>query len=112
MDLPGQGHLFSTDDPRGAYGQPTEGRPIITARDPTVTAEEAPRLSRQCLAILDRLREGPATNRELATISLKYTGRLSEVRRYLHFHGDDVVVVRRDYRSGLTLYALKSQTEG
>lgn len=41
---------------------------------------ERQRLSRQCQAILERLRMGPASNRDLAQIALKYTGRLSEIK--------------------------------
>ena len=34
--------------------------------DPTVPDEAKPRLGKQCQAILDRLREGPVNNRDLA----------------------------------------------
>jgi hypothetical protein len=47
----------------------------------TVDPRDQARLSRQCLAILKRLREGPATSAELAGIALKYTGRISDLRR-------------------------------
>ena len=68
----------------------------------SVHAVEAPRLSRQCRLILERLRTGPATNRELSGIALKYTGRLSELRQA----GYDVRVIQRDHESGLNTYRL------
>jgi hypothetical protein len=43
-------------------------------------APDRQRLRGQNAAILDRLRRGPATNAELASISLKYTSRLSDLR--------------------------------
>lgn len=45
-----------------------------------LTPEDRARLSRQTLAILDRLRLGPALNTDLAKIALKYTGRISDAR--------------------------------
>lgn len=42
--------------------------------------EDRKRLRGQNLAILERLRLGPATNVELAAISLKYTARISDIR--------------------------------
>jgi hypothetical protein len=65
---------------------------------------EARRLSGQCAAILARLHQGPATNRELAQLSLKYTSRLSDLRSA----GYDVRVVERDYASGRTVYQLEA----
>lgn len=48
--------------------------------DPHVEAEDVKRLSGQSADILARLEEGPATNAELAAISLKYTSRISDLR--------------------------------
>ena len=70
--------------------------------DPNVKPEEAPRLSKQCAAILARLQEGPATNRELAAISLKYTSRISDLRAA----GYEVSITARDHETGLNTYAL------
>lgn len=42
------------------------------------------RLSRQCEAILERLQRGPATSAELAELALKYSGRISDLRRAGH----------------------------
>jgi hypothetical protein len=72
---------------------------------PVSPPEEARRLSGQCAAILARLHQGPATNRELAGLSLKYTSRLSDLRAA----GYDVRVVERDYASGRTVYRLEAK---
>jgi hypothetical protein len=71
-----------------------------------VTAEHR-RLSRQCAAILARLEQGPATNRDLAGLSLKYTSRISDLRKA----GYQVAVTDHDRGSGRTVYALIPQTE-
>ena len=69
----------------------------------TVHLAEAPRLSKQCGLILERLRaNGTATNRELSLLSLKYTSRISEIRQA----GYDVRVISRDHETGLNTYAL------
>jgi hypothetical protein len=52
----------------------------IPAIDPNVRVSDAKRLSGQNAAILARLRRGPATNVELAALSLKYTSRVSDMR--------------------------------
>jgi hypothetical protein len=72
-----------------------------------LTAIERPRLSRQCAAILARLEQGPATNRDLAGLSLKYTSRISDLRKA----GYQVAVTDHDRGSGRTVYALIPQTE-
>ncbi len=54
--------------------------PRIHPRDTHVEREERPRLTGQNAAILVRLRQGHATNAELAAISLKYTSRVSDLR--------------------------------
>ncbi len=66
-------------------------------------ADERKRLGKQCDRILVRLRQGPATNRELSGIALKYTGRLSELKQ----KGHSISVIKRDYKTGLTLYELQ-----
>lgn len=70
-----------------------------------VEAEAQPRLSRQNQAVLARLQRGPATNRELAEIALKYTGRISELRDA----GYDVVLVSEDRKTGLAVYELRGK---
>lgn len=84
-----------------------KSRPVIEPRDPGVTDEEKPRLRGQCLAILERLRQGPATNRELAAISLKYTGRISDLRRA----GYAIPAPEEDRVSGHAVYRLLDRGE-
>lgn len=71
---------------------------------PPSLAAEAGRLSSQCETILKRLQQGPATNRELSEIALKYTSRISDLRKA----GYNVVLVSRD-ASGLATYELKTK---
>ena len=79
---------------------------FIFARDSHVTdVAEQTRLSNQSARILARLQVGPATNRELAEISLKYTGRISDLRKA----GYDVKVIERDHATGRTVYALETR---
>lgn len=67
-----------------------------------VPVEARPRLSRQNAAILARLQQGPASNHELAQIALKYTSRLSEIKKA----GYAVRIVSRDHETGRVVYAL------
>jgi hypothetical protein len=73
--LEGQQSLFGP--PRTARDEHDE-RPIEL--NSSVPDHEAPRLRPQHHEILARLREGPATNAELAGLSLKYTSRVSDLR--------------------------------
>lgn len=58
---------------------------MIQPRDSFVTdPAEIRRLSGQSARILQRLQEGPATARELAALSLKYTSRVSDLRKAGH----------------------------
>lgn len=77
--------------------------PLFDLCDQTVDPVEAPRLSAQCQAILDRLKVGPATNDELSRISRKYTGRISDLRK----NGFQVECFVRDHASGLSWYRLE-----
>lgn len=77
--------------------------PSLTLNN-SVAPEEAPRLSKQCREILERLKQGPATNRELSQISLKYTGRISDLRA----SGFRIEIVERNHQSGLNVYELKT----
>lgn len=63
---------------------------------------EHKRLSRQCEAMLARLKEGPTSNGELARFSLKYTSRLSDLRAA----GYDIRILSRNTKSGVTVYRL------
>jgi hypothetical protein len=84
------------------------GRAAVVPRDPNVAGiAEKRRLSGQNAAILARLRQGPATNAELAAISLKYTSRNSDLRRA----GYPVEVISRDRKTGVVVYALISDPD-
>jgi hypothetical protein len=80
---------------------------VIHFADTRLEPEEKPRLSRQCREILERLQRGPATNKELAMIALKYTGRISDLRA----SGFDVRKVSQDYKTGVVVYELKGASE-
>ena len=74
---------------------------FIFCRDSHVTEPaDLRRLSGQNLAIMERLQRGPATNRELAQLSLKYTSRISDLRA----NGNDILADRK--QGGLTVYRL------
>ena len=76
----------------------------LMPRDTHVThPAEIARLGGHNLKILERLQRGPATNRELAAISLKYTARVSDLREA----GYDVRCVAQDRKSGFALYELR-----
>ena len=68
----------------------------------TVAAEDRPRLSRQCEAILALLRQQSRTNRELADVALKYTSRLSDLR------AAGYVIDCERIGEGLTRYTLRN----
>ncbi len=74
-------------------------RPI----DPNVRPADTDRLTGQNAAILERLRTGPATNVELAAISLKYTSRISDLRA----NGHSIVCRRGD--AGVNEYVLETR---
>jgi hypothetical protein len=75
---------------------------FIPPVDPSVPSAAVPRLSRQSLAILDRLRKGPATNTELAGITHRFGARKFDLVKA----GYDVRIVGHDAASGLVRYAL------
>ncbi len=64
--------------------------------------DEKRRLSKQCAEILHRLELGPTSNYELVNYALKYTGRISELRK----KGHDIRIVERDHVTGTALYAV------
>ncbi|MBU6429253.1 MAG: hypothetical protein KGR26_09605 [Cyanobacteria bacterium REEB65] len=83
------------------FDVPPAIRPIEPC-DPRVPDAARPRLSRQCRAILDRLRAGPASNDELSRLARKYTGRISDIRKA----GFVVECFDQDHASGRTWYRL------
>jgi hypothetical protein len=64
---------LSLFDPRPASPPPS---------DPHVATTDVPRLGRQNAAILARLQRGPASSYQLSAFALKYTSRLSDLRKY------------------------------
>jgi hypothetical protein len=72
---------------------------------PGVDPEDKPRLDSQCDRILARLKTGPATNVELAGISLKYTSRLSDLRRLGH------AITCEKRANGVSVYRLVPRRE-
>ena len=62
---------------------------------------EAKRLQSQTERIVTRLRKGPAYNFELAEIAIKYTGRISDLRKLGY-----KITCRRGEIGGITEYDL------
>lgn len=69
-----------------------------------VPAVMKPRLTTQCQAILERLTWGPATNRELSALALKYTNRVSELNKA----GYRITCYDHNRRTGLAWYRLEA----
>lgn len=74
----------------------------IPTPDVRVEREARPRLSRQCLAILEALQEGPVSGCDLLLIAHRYGARLYELRQA----GYRIDVIGRNAASGFTLYGL------
>jgi len=70
--------------------------------DPPVHRDARPRLSRQCAMIVARLKRGPAFTGELAKISRKYTGRISDIRK----EGIRIDATPVDRKTGVWKYEL------
>jgi len=87
-----QQHFFDVWDHAERTPPPTDSH---------IVAADVPRLTGQNAAILARLQRGPATNRELAEISLKYTSRTSDLRAA----GYRIACVRGP--GGLSVYTLE-----
>ena len=74
---------------------------LFDAPEPIAAPEiDRPRLRGQNAAILERLKRGPATNTELAGLSLKYTSRISDIRKAGY------QITNRRLEGGLTVYEL------
>lgn len=78
-------------------------RDVLILPDDTHVTEpsEVRRLAAQNMRVLARLRSGPATNVELAKIALKYTSRVSALRKAGY-----VIQCKRHPR-GLSIYTLE-----
>lgn len=73
----------------------------LAPTDTNVLPEDVARLSKQCQLILAKLKTGPCTNYELAGVALKYTSRISDLRK----HGFNVRMTERR-KDGTTIYEL------
>lgn len=69
----------------------------------SVPVAERGRLNKQAQAMLARLQSGRVTNIELATIGLRYSARIDEMRKA----GYVVEVVERSAKTGVTVYELQ-----
>jgi hypothetical protein len=68
----------------------------------TLTPTDRTRLNAQSQKILERLRQGPVMNVELAGIALKYTSRISDLRKLGH------TIACTRIGGGATLYTLRT----
>ena len=68
--------------------------------------QQKKRLSKQCQTILEMLTRGPCTNRELSKVALKYTSRISDLRKAGH-----VIECELDRANGLAVYKLDTASE-
>lgn len=73
----------------------------------TVDPRESARLSRQSKLILARLREGAATNVQLARIGIRYSARIGELRGV----GYQIEIIERNHETGVNVYALTGESE-
>lgn len=77
----------------------------ILVTDPNARDEDDERLSGQNLKIYEYLMlHGSMSNRELANISLKYTSRISDIRRWLEKRGQTIKCIRGE--GGLNTYTI------
>ena len=72
-------------------------------------ASDAPRLRGQNKTILDALLDGPKTNAQLAQIALKYTSRLSDIRKWLSTWRPTWHVKSQSLGDGLWQYWIEKQ---
>lgn len=87
----------------GLFDNATEKVNAPPPTDRNVDPQDVPRLSGQNQQILRELLRGPCTNTQLAGIALKYTSRISDLRK----KGYDIRNKR--LQNGLTLYYLEKE---
>lgn len=85
---------------------PKQNQPLLPI-DPNLHTSDVSRLSGQNAEVLKRLEHGPAFNDELAQISMKYTSRISDVRRFLQPSGRTIKCERGE--GGRNLYRIVQQ---
>ena len=84
--------------------------PVPPVRDKRVSVADRPRLAGHNLRVLDRLKEGPATNVELALLlgpAAAWRTRVSDVRFWVERY-DGLTVVADQQRGGIWLYSLEA----
>lgn len=96
--------LFAQDPPLSPASRRTDPD---TSRAAEASMNKSRRRQTQLDAILARLRRGPATNAQLAALSLKYTGRISDLRAL----GHDIRCERQG-DDGTTTYMLTEPGQG
>ena len=83
--------------------------PRVLHTDPEVPDEARPRLGGQNGKVLDRLRQGPATNLELEAVSgsRRINSRVADCRRYLReTEGKTITSTALDTRTGVYWYEI------
>lgn len=94
----GNDQMTTTEPPRPPKQRRIDFQPVETG----TVAQQQKRLSGQNMEILARLQRGRATNQELSRLALKYSGRISDLRRA----GIDIRLMEHDRRTGVATYAL------
>lgn len=61
------------------------------------------RITKQAGKILQRLQQGEVTNAELATIAIRYSARIHELRKA----GRKIEIIKHDRESGICVYRLQ-----
>lgn len=80
-------------------------QPEILVTDPNTRDEDDDRLAGQNKTIYELLMlHGQMSNRELSNISLKYTSRISDIRRWLEKRGQTIICIRGT--GGLNYYEI------
>jgi len=90
-------------DDRPDLGPLFAPRPPTPPCDPHIHRADISRVSGQTARIVDLLRRGPATNVELAAVSLKYTSRVSDAR------AAGYTIECERVRDGVTRYTLTGE---
>ena len=86
---------------------PSIPTPKVTApppRDPNLSKAAVARVSRQALEVLEQLRKGPKTNRELLEVAIRYGSRIHDLRKAGY-----TIDKEEDHKTGLTLYKLTGE---
>lgn len=86
---------------------PSIPTPKVTApspRDPNLAKVAIARVSRQALEVLEQLRQGPKTNRQLLDVAIRYGSRIHDLRKAGY-----TIDKFEDHATGLTTYKLTGE---